>query len=79
MEDAKKKYPEWYQRRVVEKRPKNTWTCKKALYDWWIGKIYGGADQGHRYWCIMTLATYARKCGVPRETLENDAYGLFLL
>lgn len=24
----------------------------------------------------MTLATYARKCGVPRETLENDAYGL---
>ena len=76
LEDAKKKYPEWYQRRVVEKRPKNTWTCKKALYDWWIGKIYGGADQGHRYWCIMTLATYARKCGVPRETLENDAYGL---
>ena len=22
LEDAKKKYPEWYQRRVVEKRPK---------------------------------------------------------
>lgn len=76
LEDAKMKYPEWYQRRVVEKRPKNTWTCKRALYDWWIGKIYEGADQGHRYWCIMTLATYARKCDVPRETLENDAYGL---
>lgn len=24
----------------------------------------------------MTLATYAQKCGVPRETLEEDAYGL---
>ena len=35
-----------------------------------------GAEQGHRYWCIMTLATYAQKCGVPREVLEEDAYGL---
>lgn len=74
--DAKEKYPEWYQRRVVEKRPKKSWICKKALYDWWIRKLLGGAEQGHRYWCIMTLATYAQKCGVPRETLEEDAYGL---
>lgn len=79
LEDAKKKYPEWYQRRVIEKRPKNTWTCKRDLYDWWIRKLKEGAEQGHRYWCIMTLATYARKCGVPRETLENDAYGLIPL
>lgn len=76
LEDAKKKYPEWYQRRIVEKRPRNTWTCKKAVYDWWIRKLKEGAEQGHRYWCIMTLATYAQKCGVPRETLEEDAYGL---
>lgn len=76
LEDANKKYPEWYQRRIVEKRPRNTWTCKKAVYDWWIRKLKEGAEQGHRYWCIMTLATYAQKCGVPRETLEEDAYGL---
>ena len=76
LQDAKKKYPEWYQRRIVEKRPRNTWTCKKAVYDWWIRKLKEGAEQGHRYWCIMTLATYAQKCGVPRETLEEDAYGL---
>jgi hypothetical protein len=76
LEDAKKKYPEWYQRRIVEKRPRNTWTCKKAVYDWWIRKLKEGAEQGHRYWCIMTLATYAQKCGVSRETLEEDAYGL---
>ena len=76
LEEAKKKYPEWYQQRIVEKRSKSTWTCKKDLYDWWIRKILEGAEQGHRYWCIMTLATYAQKCGVPRETLEEDAYGL---
>ena len=76
LQDAKKKYPEWYQRRIVEKRPRNAWTCKKAVYDWWIRKLKEGAEQGHRYWCIMTLAIYAQKCGVPRETLEEDAYGL---
>lgn len=77
--EAKKKYPEWYQRRVTEGRPKKTWTCKKDLYDWWIRKLSDGAEQGHRYWCIMTLATYAKKCGVSREELEKDAYGLIPL
>lgn len=77
--DAKEKYPEWYQRRIVEGRPRKTWICKKDLYDWWIRQLIAGAEQGHRYWCIMTLATYAKKCGVPKETLEQDAYGLIPL
>lgn len=77
--EAKEKYPEWYQRRVVEKRQKKTWTCKRDLYDWWIRKLTEGAEQGHRYWCIMTLATYAKKCGIPRDELEADAYGLIPL
>lgn len=79
LEKAKEKYPEWYQRRVVENRPKQTWKCKKDLYNWWIRKLSGGAEQGHRYWCIMTLATYAKKCSVSREELERDAYGLIPL
>lgn len=77
--EARDKYPEWYQRRVLEGRPKKTWTCKKDLYEWWIRKLSEGAEQGHRYWCIMTLATYAKKCGVPWEELEQDAYGLIPL
>lgn len=79
LEKAAEKYPEWYQRRVVEGRPKKTWTCKKDLYEWWIRKLSEGAEQGHRYWCIMTLATYAKKCGVSIEELEKDAYGLIPL
>ena len=74
--EAKKKYPDWYQKRVVEGRPQKTWQCKKDLYNWWIRKLKAGAEQGHRYWCIMTLATYAKKCGVSRQELEADAYGL---
>ena len=74
--DAKKKYPEWYQRRIVEKRPRQSWTCKKDLYSWWIRRLKAGAEQGHRYWCILTLAAYAVKCGVSKQELEEDAYGL---
>lgn len=73
---AKELYPEWYEKRVVNKQPKGTWVCKKDLYDWWIRTLKEGATEGHRYWCIMTLCTYAKKCGVSREVLEADAYGL---
>lgn len=76
LSEAKEKYPKWYQERIVEGRPKQTWICKRDLYDWWIRTLKGGAEQGHRYWCIMTLATYAKKCGIPRDELETDAYGL---
>lgn len=79
LEEAKKKYPEWYQRRIVERRTKKTWTCKKDLYTWWIRQLSAGAEQGHRYWCVMTLATYAKKCGISRSELEADAYGLIPL
>jgi hypothetical protein len=78
--DAEKKYPEWYQRRIIERRPRKTWVCKRDLYEWWIRKLTpGGVEQGHRYWCIMALATYAKKCGISREELEADAYGLIPL
>lgn len=73
---AKELYPEWYEKRIVNKQPKGSWVCKKDLYDWWIRKLKEGATEGHRYWCIMTLCTYAKKCGVSREVLEEDAYGL---
>lgn len=76
LDEAKKKYPEWYQKRVVEKRPRETWTCKVDLYNWWIQKIYEGATQGHRYWCVMTLATYAKKCGVSYDKLFEDSINM---
>lgn len=75
LEEAKKKYPIWYKERVIEGRPKKTWKCKKDLYNWWLRKLES-VEEGHRYWAIMTLATYAKKCGVPRKELEKDAYGL---
>lgn len=73
---AKKKYPEWYEKRVINNQPRGTWICKRALYDWWIEKIKEGAEVGHRYFCIMCLAIYGVKCGISFEEVKKDAYAL---
>lgn len=79
LEKAKEKYPEWYEKRVIEKQPKNSWRCNRAVYDWWKKRIIANGEEGHRYWCIMVLATYAVKCGVTKEELEKDAFKLMPL
>ncbi len=79
-EEAKEKYPEWYQRVVVEKRRnQKKWDISGkvngsdpyALYHWWlrqIDKIKGG----HRYYFLMCMVIYACKCDVPKKKLKED-------
>lgn len=74
LEQAKEKYPEWYEKRIVNKKPKGSWTCKRDLYDWWKRRILDEARTGHRYFCMMTLAIYAKKSGISKEELEKDAF-----
>lgn len=74
--EAKQKYPDWYEKRIVQKQKKGAWQCKRALYDWWKRRLPDEIEQGHRYWGLMTLATYAVKCGVEYEDLEKDAFEL---
>jgi hypothetical protein len=74
--EAKKKYPEWYQARIVEQKPRGVWTTKRDLFDWWVRQIKSGAAVGHRYFCIMVLAIYAKKAGIDRDELEETAFEL---
>lgn len=74
LKQAKEKYPNWYEKRIVKKLPKGTWVCKRALYDWWKERILNEAKTGHRYYCMMMLAVYARKAGIEIEELEKDAF-----
>lgn len=74
--EAKAKYEDWYERRIVRKQPKQTWTCKPDLYKWWLAKIKNEIRTGHRYYGVMCLAVYAKKSGIPMEQLEQDAFGL---
>lgn len=79
--EAKEKYPEWYQRVVVEKnKSQKKWDIKGkqgyALYEWWLRQV----DQirgGHRYFFLMCMAIYACKCDVPKSKLKEDMYSMF--
>lgn len=85
LSEAQEKFPEWYQRVVVEgnKRRKKWAISEKvngadpyALYHWWMrqaGKIKGG----HRYYFMMCLAIYACKCDVPKKQLRKDIQEVF--
>lgn len=77
LEQAKKKFPEWYEKVVVngDRTPKYWDIAGKvhgenpfALYDWWRRKLEAGATYGHRYFSIMALAIY----GVKNDKLYDD-------
>lgn len=82
---AKEKYPEWYDKRIVNgDKSKGSWSLSRNVYDWWKREILIKGKVGHRYYCLMTLVIYAKKCSnydlkfnpipVTYEELEKDAF-----
>lgn len=85
LREAKEKWPEWYQSKVVEgKSVAHPWAISRNLYDWWKREILSKTKVGHRYYCLMLLAMYAQKCSffdekknpnpVTEDELEKDAF-----
>lgn len=84
--EAAEKWPDWYDSRVVRGEPRGMWATSRNLYEWWLREIPTKARAGHRYYCCMMLAIYAKKCSkydekknpnpVTREELERDMFGL---
>lgn len=78
-DQAKEKYPEWYQRVIVEgNKTKNKWHINKGLYNWWKDKA-STIKGGHRYFYMMCLSIYAVKCDVPLSELKKDMEEVFLI
>ena len=73
LEEAKKKYPDWYERRIVNGERRGRWVVKRDLYDWWLHRITDEIKVGHRFYGIMTLAIYAKKCNISEDELRADA------
>lgn len=82
---AKVKYPEWYEQRIVKgDKTKGSWNLSRNVYDWWKAELLSKARVGKRYYCLMTLVIYAKKCSsydpkfnpnpVTYEELEADAF-----
>lgn len=76
IEEAREKYPEWYDWVVIQKKAAGRWHIKRDLYDWWLRTIREKATAGHRYFCIMALTSYAIKCDIDEDELIRDAYSL---
>ncbi len=81
MGEAKLKYPEWYQTRIVEGIPArkyNHWnrSVNRALYDWYKRErlLDFSVVEGKRYFRILALAIFASKCNIPYSELEKDAF-----
>ena len=71
-EEAKEKFPEWYERVVVQgdKRAKK-WNIKRDLYDWWLRQSYR-IKGGHRYFYLMCMTIYGVKCNIQKEEVKAD-------
>ena len=84
LQEAKEKYPEWYEWRIEKKQARKYWNVSRNLYDWWKREILSKARVGHRYYCLMCLASIAEKCSrydpkhnpnpVTYEELEADCF-----
>lgn len=74
--EAREKWPDWYERRVVRGEEPGRWTCDRALYDWWLRQLRepGNVTVHHRYRCLRALKAFADKCGIDREELVEDAF-----
>lgn len=77
LKEAELKFPEWYQKVIVNQDySKKNWVIKRDLYDWWKKKI-PLVEGGHRYYFLMVLVIYAVKCDIPKKEVEKDLYELY--
>lgn len=74
---AKEHYPEWWAAQQEKKKKRKEegpphYIVSRAVYDDWKERITAEVEVGHRAGCMMTLAIYALKCGVPEDELIRD-------
>lgn len=76
LEQAKEAWPDWYEKRIIRGEIPGRWHVSRRLYDWYLNRALGEATIGHRYFCVMCLAIFAKKCDVSQEELFSDAFRL---
>lgn len=82
-EELKRLFPEWYANHYTPKGNKRPfpklkyWKNKPEMYQWYLKQIPTKAQQGHRYYSLLVLASYALKCGIPKKQFEADCWSLY--
>lgn len=74
---ARLKYgEEWFEKRIIQKKPRGHYVCNRAVYDSWVRKVPEVARFGTRYKCILAAVVFAVKCNIPLEEVKADCYKL---
>lgn len=76
LSEAKEKWPDWYERRVVQGEEKTGYDTNRGAYESWLARVNDEAVVHGRYFAVLALVAYAAKCNVPLKELERDAYAL---
>lgn len=78
LDEAREKFPEWYQRRIVEGGARKPFKFKhRGVYESWLRRMELGAFDGNRYNCIAVLFALAYKTqGIEFDEVLNDAIEL---
>ena len=81
--EAKEKWADWYERRIVRGEPVGNYKLsekekirRRAWYESWINKLKRGAYDGNRHYCICILFNYAMKAEIDIEDALEDALEL---
>lgn len=78
LDEAREKWPEWFQWRVVEGNSRKPFKYKhRNIYESWLRRMELGAFEGNRYNCISVLFSLAfRTEGIEFDDVMNDALNL---
>lgn len=75
LEEALEKYPSWYEKKILKKEKSQTiWYSNPKLYEWWKKKIMDEVKSGGRYYALIALCSFGRKCGISDEQIKADSW-----
>ncbi len=75
--EAKEKFPEWYEKTVVNgEKGRRTYILHRRVYEYFRDRVKIEGRSGHRYNCLLCLVAFGVKCNVDYEEIEKDLYEL---
>lgn len=76
LDEARERWPEWYQARIVEGKKRKSFDFPQEVYDSWLRRMELGTFDGNRYNCVAVMFSLAFRCGIDFTDVMADAMSL---